>query len=101
MKLLTLLTGVSLLLPTVTPTLQVLHHPDAGALLLTLPSLNAAPPHHHPDLLLAGLGGDTALAAPVTGSATLEHLHMGRGHLEYYIVVEIQTRRETLSHIVI
>ena len=79
--------GLPLLLPAVTAALQVLHHGDAGALLLTLPSLNAAPPHHHPDLLLPGLGGDTALAAPVTGPTTLEHLNMGRGHLEYYIVV--------------
>ena len=78
--------GLPLLLPAVTAALQVLHQAQAGALLLALPRLDAAPAHHHPDLLHPGLGGDTALAAPVTGPPALQHLHMGRGHLEYYIV---------------
>ena len=79
--------GLSGLLTAVTATLQVLHHHQTGALLLTLAGLDAAPAQHDGHLLLLGQCGHTVLVPPVATSAALHYLNVCRGHLEYIVLL--------------
>ena len=79
--------GLSGLLTAVTAALQVLHHHQTGALLLTLAGLYAAPAQHDGHLLLLGESGHTGLVPSVAATAALHYLHVCRGHLEYIVLL--------------
>ena len=79
--------GLSGLLTAVTAALQVLHHHQTGALLLTLAGLYAAPGQHDGHLLLLGESGHTGLVPSVAATTALHNLHVCRGHLEYIVLL--------------